>query len=378
MKFSVLLSSLKKPLEEVSSIAGAAPNKEDITQNILMNVTENLLTLRATNYNIELKTVIPVTEVFSEGEITVNANKLKETLSSLDLNSTISFNLDEDKNVLVISTGITSFEIRTRSSIDFPSFEVEDIEQEIVLKQSKLKQIIESSIFCVSNEDFRDYLKGIRIELNGNKLEVFTSDGHRMAILETMLENQDPNTGSFAAIITKRCAAQLKSLLSDGPESEVVLKFTKNALLTSFNNYSLASKLIKCNYPNVRAVIPKVIDTTISIPKAEFFKLIKQVSTLSSKRVNGVTFNFGDGKVLLRSENSEHENANSVLVLPNAQTPIETSLNAQYLIEVLGVIKSDNVLFCFSQPMVHVLIKPDTNDNNDGLMSCYIISKVVV
>lgn len=378
MKFSVLLSSLKKPLDEVSGIAGTAPNKEDITQNILMNVTENLLTLRATNYNIELRTVIPLTEVFSEGEITINANKLRDTLSSLDLNSTISFNLDEERNVLVISTGITSFEIRTRSAIDFPSFEVEEIDQEIVLKQSKLKQIIESSIFCVSDEDFRDYLKGIRIELNGNKLEVFTSDGHRMAILETMLENQDPNTGSFASIITKRSAALLKSLLSDGPESEVVLKFTKNALLTSCNNYIMASKLIKCNYPNVRAVIPKVIDTAISIPKVDFLKLIKQVSTLSSKRVNGVTFNFGDGKVLLRSEDSEHDNASAVLVLPNAQTPIEISLNAKYLTDVLSAIKSENVLFCFSQPMVHVLIKPETEDNSDGLSSCYIISKVVV
>lgn len=376
MKFRVLLSNLKKQLDEVAGIAGTAPNKEDITQNILINVSENMLNLKATNYNIELKTIIPLDDVESDGEITVNANKLRDTLSNLDINSVVSITLDEDKNVLVISDGNTSFEIRTRSSIDFPSFELEDIEQEICIKQCLLKSIIDSSVFCVSNEDFRDYLKGIRFELNGSKLEIFTSDGHRMAILETQLANQT-SSGSFGAIITKKCAAQLSKILNDSGESEVVLKFTKNAVRTSCNNFSLASKLINCGYPNVRTVIPKSIDTTISIPRVTFNKLIQQVSVLSSKRVNGVSFSFGNGKVDLRSENSEHEVATASLVLPDAQTPIEISLNGQYVRDVLNVIKTDNVLFCFSQPMLNVLIKSDSSDNNE-LNASYIISKVVV
>lgn len=377
MKFRVLLSNLKKQLDEVAGIAGTAPNKEDITQNILINVSENSLNLKATNYNIELKTIIPLDDVESDGEITVNANKLRDTLSNLDINSVVSITLDEDKNVLVISDGNTFFEIRTRSSIDFPSFELEDIEQEITIKQCLLKSIIDSSVFCVSNEDFRDYLKGIRFELNGSKLEIFTSDGHRMAILETQLSAQNSTAGSFGAIITKKCAAQLSKILNDSGESEVVLKFTKNAVRTSCNNFSLASKLINCGYPNVRTVIPKSIDTTISIPRVTFNKLIQQVSVLSSKRVNGVSFSFGNGKVDLRSENSEHEVATASLALPDAQTPIEISLNGQYVRDVLNVIKTDNVLFCFSQPMLNVLIKSEASDNSE-LKASYIISKVVV
>ena len=223
MKFRVLLSNLKKQLDEVAGIAGTAPNKEDITQNILINVSENSLNLKATNYNLELKTIIPLDDVESEGEITVNANKLRDTLSNLDINSVVSITLDEDKNVLVISDGNTSFEIRTRSSIDFPSFELEDIEQEISIKQCLLKSIIDSSVFCVSNEDFRDYLKGIRFELNGSKLEIFTSDGHRMAILETQLANQS-SSGSFA--ISSRILGSLSINLA------AILSYTKEGSLT--------------------------------------------------------------------------------------------------------------------------------------------------
>ena len=376
MKFSITLSSISKQLSEVASIACSAPNKEDITQNILINVTGNELTFKATNYNIELQTKIPVMDVVSEGETTVNAVKLKDTLANLDINSDVVFELANEK--LIISNSSVSFEIRARSSKDFPSFEIDNIVQSIVLKQKQLKNIIDSSSFCVSNEDFRDYLKGVRFELNGTKLEIFTSDGHRMAILETNLDNQEPTIAPFGAILTKRCATQLSKILDDNGESEVTLSFTKNAVLTTCNNYSLVSKQIICGYPNVRTVIPRTIDTQLSIPRESFSNLIKQVSVLSSKRINGVTFNFGNGKVDLRCENSEHEVATASLDLPDAQTPIEISLNSQYVREVLNVLKSENVLFCFSQPMAQVMIKPDTEENEFGIKSSYIISNVVV
>ena len=217
---------------------------------------------------------------------------------------------------------------------------MEEIEHTIVLKQKQLKSIIDSCLLCVSNEDFRDYLRGVRFEVNGSKLEIFTSDGHRMAILETQLDNPSTDAEPFGVILTKRCASQLAKI--------------------------------------VRTVIPKTIDSIISIPKDTFTNLIKQVSVLSSKRVNGVTFTFGGGQVTLRSENSEHEVATASLALPDAQSNIEISLNAQYVREVLGVIKTDNVLFCFSQPMIHVLIKPETEVNDLGVKASYIISKVVV
>ena len=299
MNFTVLLSAVIKQLGEVASIAGSAPNKEDITQNILICAENGVLTLKATNYNIELITVINEVTIESEGRITVNAKKIKEILGNLDPNVLVNFEYIADKALLKISTPVSNFEIRTRAADDFPSFDVENIDQTIVVQQKQLKNLIDSSIFCVSNEDFRDYLKGIRLELLNGKLDVFTSDGHRMAVIELKLEGQTVQnpSGTFGAIITKSCAQQLSKILEESAESTVTLQFTKNAVLTTCNNYSLASKLINCGYPNVRAIIPKSIDKSVLVPKDELSALIKQISVLSSKRANGITFNFGDGLV---------------------------------------------------------------------------------
>ena len=157
MNFTVLLSAVIKQLGEVASIAGSAPNKEDITQNILICAENGVLTLKATNYNIELITVINEVTIESEGRITVNAKKIKEILGNLDPNVLVNFEYIADKALLKISTPVSNFEIRTRAADDFPSFDVENIDQTIVVQQKQLKNLIDSSIFCVSNEDFRDY-----------------------------------------------------------------------------------------------------------------------------------------------------------------------------------------------------------------------------
>ncbi|MEF2914125.1 MAG: hypothetical protein U0O25_07415, partial [Succinivibrio sp.] len=177
MKFSVLLSDIKEPINSVTSIAGSSLNKDDITKNIYFEVKDNKLILKANNYNIEMQSCVSLQNVESEGVITVNANKIKDTLSNLDPSSLVDFYFNENKNTLEIKTSKVSYELRTQSAVNFPTFDRDCVVQTIKLKQKQLKSIIDSSLFCVITEDFRDYLKGIRFEFNGKNLDIYTSDG---------------------------------------------------------------------------------------------------------------------------------------------------------------------------------------------------------
>ncbi len=376
MKFSIILSELSKQLQEVSSIAGISPGKDDITQNIYISVKDNLLELKATDYNIELIAKIPLTDVSSEGAIIMNASKLREALKNIDPRTSVSFELDASNQKLILSADSTTFEIRTRSADDFPKFETEDIVQSIVLKQNQLKSLLDKSLFCVAPEDFRDYLKGVRFEVNGTTLSVFTSDGHRMAILETQIES--PVNEFFGAILTKRGASQLSKIISANSDAEIVLSFTKNSMTTSCNGYSLSSKLIVCAYPNVRALIPRDVIASIKIPRQELCSYIKRVSVLSSKRVNGVTFTFNNNAVDLHCENSEHEVATAKMQLPYQGEQLEISLNSTYVVEILNIIDCNNVNFCFSSIMSGILIDPDLDVDDAGIKYRYIVSKVVI
>ena len=376
MKFTLPLVSFIKHLSQVSGVAGAPGGKDDITQNVLISIKNNKLTFKCTVYSIEMSVVIPgVADVESEGATTVNAAKLRDSCKNLDQSALVTFDYDDSNEVLLVSSGTAQFQIRTRNVLEFPTFEHEDVEQRIVLKQNQLKAIIDKSIFCISIEDFREYLKGMRFEVDGENVSVFTSDGHRMAVIETTLDV--PLAQPLGSNLTRRCAAELTKILKDSDEP-VELAFTKNSISTSCNGYTLTSKLLICGYPNVRAVIPKSIDVSVEVPRAELKNAISRVNVLSSKRVNAVNLVFADDRLNLKTENSEHEVATESLNISYNLHPIDMSLNAGYVMEVLNAISTENVRFCFANPIVSMLIEPCSNDYEYGVRTRYIISRVVV
>lgn len=380
MQFSVPLMHLTKPLQQLLSISPSSVAADDITQNILISVHKNSLVLKASDYSIECSCVLDLDEndVKAEGCTTVNAAKLYGSCKNLDANSFVNFNHDEASGILDISCANCTFKVRTRSADEFPIFDIDDIEQTLVIKQKVLKSILDSTIFCVSTEDFREYLRGVRIEVNGDLLSVFSSDGHRMAVAETTISNNNEG-GNFGVTLTKKFALELSKILK-ATDDEITLEFTKSAVCITCNNYRLISNLIVCGYPNVRAVIPKDTPISINLPRQQLRSVISRVSLLSSKRVNGVSLTFSKNKIDLRSENSEHEVASDSFAIEYDNKEFEISLNGIYINEILNALNSDYVTFSFAKELGSAIITPDvvSNEIEDEVKFKYIVSKVIV
>ncbi len=377
MLFTVLLSDIQKQFFEIASIAGSSPNKDDITQNIFIEAKDNKLVFRATDYYIELEAVFPLSDLQAEGAITVDAVKIREALKNLDSSTLVTFETDDEKEILTLrSNDKSTYEIRTRSAAAFPPFTKSKEEESIVLQQKQLKAIIDGCKLCIAQEDFREYLRGVRFEATDKTMTVFTSDGHRMAIVE--VELLQPVKSNFGAILTKKCADELSKILDGNSDNPVVLNFTNNIVSTEVNGYILSSKLIVSPYPNVRTVIPKAIETEVDVPTDLMIKRIHRVAVMSSKRVNGVTFNFKQGLVQLHAENNEHEVATAELPIEYNAADLEVSLNASYVVDALACIKTENAKFKFSNPLVYVLLTPSEEYDAMGLKFLYVISKVIM
>ncbi len=379
MKFQAPVASFIKPLQQLSAVAGGASNADDIAHNLLISVKDNNLFLRATDYRVELSFTTQVS-MQSEGQTTVNAQKLREACARLDQSAIAMFSYDEMEEVLTIESGSTVFKVRTRNPADFPLMDQEDVEKSLVIQAQQLRKLIENSTFCISNEDFREYLRGMRFEVEGENLSVFTSDGHRMSINETTLPQ--PLDGSFGVTLIKPCATELLKTLQNsvGDDELVTLAFSKNLLTTTINNYRLTSKLLICPYPNVRAVIPRQLTVSIPVNRSLLKQSIMRVSVLSSKRVNGITLNFAPGFLSLSSENSEHETASDKISLDYAGEPFEISLNASYVLDVLNVLsQSEIVMFNFvsTTQLASTMVIPQKEDES-GVRVSYFIARVVV
>ncbi len=378
MKFTVLFSEITDQLKEMSRIA-ASNKPEDSTQNILMTVAERKLTMRSTDGNIELEAQIPLVDVESDGATTINAGKLYEVCSKSGKASTAVISLDEASQMLQVHADNTVYEIRSPSADTFPSFEDAASGVKLTLTQKQLKQLIDMSGFCVSNDDFREYLRGIRFEGEGTKLNVFASDGHRMVALETTL--LEPLAEPLGALLTKNSTIQIANVIDSNSEQPVELQITKNTVSLYCNGYKLKSKLIAIAYPNVRSIIPVKYSGEAVLDVRRFATLIARVSVMSSKRVNGITLNFGNGTYSLRASNSERESAVATEPLPEYTGPnIEISFNYTYVNETLSHLNAEKVMIKFPDPLNGANFIPVTDGEAkpNNISAQFIISKIVL
>ena len=378
MKFTVLFSEITDQLKEMSRIA-ASNKPEDSTQNILMTVAERKLIMRSTDGNIELEAQIPLVDVESEGATTINAGKLYEVCSKSGKASTAVISLDESSQMLKVNADNTVYEIRSPSADTFPSFEDAATGSTLTLTQKQLKQVLDMAGFCVSNDDFREYLRGIRFEAEGTKLSVFASDGHRMVALETNL--LEPLAEPIAALLTKNSTIQIGNIINSNSDQPVQLHITKNTVSLLCNGYKLKSKLMAIAYPNVRSIIPVKYSGEAVLDVKRLSTLISRVSVMSSKRVNGITMSFGNNSYSLRASNSERESAVATEALPDYMGPnIEVSFNYTYVNETLSHLNSEKVKIMFPDPMNGANFVPfiEGEAKPDTINAQFIISKIVL
>lgn len=375
MEFSIPLAQLTKQIQQLSSICPNDSNKTgDIIQNILFVVEKDRLIMRATDYSIECSCELPVSDVVSTGAAAINAVKLVSSCHHLNVNSPIKFKLDEENQSLTITSDNCSYKVRARSKAEFPDFPFDDVEQKVSVKQKVLKEIIDKSIFCIASDDFREYLRGLRIEINGADLTVFASDSHRMAIVETKLDT--PVKEPVGVTINKKFAHELSKILNNSDDL-VELNFSRGKVGVKCNNYTVISNLIVCTYPNVRSIIPKQIKETIDFPTQDLKSMVSRVSVLSSKRVNGVTFNFDSNKLNLHAENTDHETASDLLSINYAGKPFDITLNAVYVNDILGAINTENVSLNFPNDYSSALLAPASSDDSE-VKPRYLISRIIV
>ena len=378
MKFSIPLIQLNKHIQQLASICPSDSSKSgDVSQCVLFDVTRDTLTLKTTDYSIEVTCRLPISDVSSTGSMAINAAKLVGLCSKLDASSQVTFELDEDSSTLTVSSGTSRSKLRARSGDDFPSFPFDETEQRIPVSQRVLRQLIENSIFCIATDDFRDYLRGLRLEIFESALTAFASDSHRLAIIETELEAKAATPVMIT--VTQKFAYELTKILEQSDEG-IELMVSSNKIGIHCNQYTVLSNLIVCDYPQVRSIIPKKYGYNVGLPVKQLKALVSRVSVLSSRRVNGVTFHFESNLLSLHARNSEHEEGSDQLVISYDAKPFDITLNASYVNRILDAMPTPDFVMRCPADISSAMFEPDYNnkDKSPDIRQRYLVSRIII
>lgn len=330
------------------------------------------LVLIGSNSDIVIEKVIPLTsngvkvlEVHKAGSVVIPAKYLSEIIKKLP--AKVQFRVNE-KQVVTIQSGEIVTNIFGFNSDQYPKLPQIDETDYIKIPNTELIEIIKQTTFAVSKSESRPVLTGVNMSFKDNHLSFAATDSHRLALRELRLESNIH--GSF--IVPSASLNELTKLINND-NGEVRIYVTDNYMVFKTSSFTLFSRLIEGNYPNITGLLPKNCKTIITLDTAQLLRGIDRACLFASEwKNNNVQLEIIDGKKIKISSNSSNiggieETQNIKLI--NGETDLTISLDGSYLINALKVINEEEIQLSFGGSMRPVLIEPINNPSYIYLIS---------
>ncbi|WP_312051261.1 DNA polymerase III subunit beta [Acinetobacter schindleri] len=366
MRLKIAKESL---LNVLSHVVGAVERRHtlNILSNLKIQVTAQVLTVTGSDLEVELVASMPLNEgaCLQAGETTVPARKLIDICKSLPSAALVDLQITEDQRC-ILKSGNSRFVLGTLPAEDYPLLSTENSQgTQVTVTQRELKRLFEKTAFAMAVQDVRFYLTGTLLEIDANQLRAVTTDGHRLALCETAA--QSTAAQPIQAIVPRKAVGELQRLLSveDDQLSLLIGRELLNVTITVANRdkeqgdttVRFTTKLIDGKFPDYRRVIPRGGDKHVIIAHDVFKQSLQRVAILSNEKLRGVFLNFNADLLQLRANNPEQDEAIEDLAIQYADAPMEMSFNAQYLLEVLGVLDGDDVSMSMTEANQSVLVQ---------------------
>jgi DNA polymerase-3 subunit beta len=359
MKVTVTAGNLGQGLQVVSR-AVSSRTTLPILNNVLLQTADTGLQLTATNLEIGIRQSIPA-EVQEEGGITVPARLLTDFVSAHP-DEPLAMMLDKKTQSLAVKSKQFDATIRGIDPADFPPVPAGVDGRKVQVSQTDLRDAIEQTVIAASSDEGRPVLTGVYVQLNGGKATFAATDGHRLAVKTMPVQAEAGETDTI--VIPARALSELSRILKAGDDRiELTVGSQKNQVFFKTRDVALMSRLIEGTYPNYQQVIPNQSTTTITAKTHDLLFTTKMVSLFSKDAANVVKFKAEGGKLTITANTSEvGQNVAGVEAKIDGQD-LQVAFNSKYLLDVLGIIGSNEVQLGFTGPLNPGLIKPVGNDS---------------
>jgi len=349
MKVTIERSALVKALGHVQSVVERR-NTIPILSNVLLQAESGVLTLTATDLDIEISENAPA-DVSSGGATTVSALTLYEIVRRLPEGAQVRLELSQEENRLQVSAGRSQFALAVLPDEDFPTLSSDDLPVQFSMLTTDLRRLFEKTRFAMSQEETRYYLNGVYLHTiedgSAKLLRAAATDGHRLARLDAVLPEGAAKMPGV--IVPRKAVAELGRLLDDAEES-VDVAVSDSKIRFGFGAGHLTSKLIDGTFPDYERVIPKGNDNTLRVETKDFAKAVDRVATVSADRTRSIKMALEADRLRLTVNNPEAGSALEELSVDYSSDPIEIGFNARYLLDVASQVDGETATFKLADP----------------------------
>jgi len=280
-----------------------------------------------------------------------------------------------DNNITTVKENSSNYKILGFSAEEFSNFPEIKIKAKTKLNQKLFKEAIQQVIFATSRDENRTFLNGALFKIKDNKIEIITTDSHRLS-----LKNIEPvETGSLLiegveVIIPYRALSELSRLLLDNKEVFTEVRIGEKQILFILfpdgqkNSIRIYSRLIEGQFPDYHQIVPNSFKTEIKVNTEEFKDKMERISLFVREDLNTVKIEASNKEdsqkeerceIILKAESPSTGEASEKISCLKKGEDITITFNTNYILDVLKIIKKENTIIKFNDPLNPVIITPD-------------------
>ncbi|OGT16388.1 MAG: DNA polymerase III subunit beta [Gammaproteobacteria bacterium RIFCSPLOWO2_02_FULL_38_11] len=347
MKFKINRDVLLKPL---TFVVGAIEKRNTlpILSHVLITIENQQCTLIGTDLEVELNCRFTLDEPASEGSLTVPASKLLDICKTLPEHSKIEFS--KENQLLKIRSDQAKFTLPTLSAAEFPHIEIQKSYCEINIPGQIFQKLFKQTHFAMALQDVRYFLNGAYLEINSEGVRVIATDGHRLALSESVSLPENQNKTKAQCIIPRKSVLEIIRLFQESEET-LTLHFSDHFLKITSLNCGLITKLIDGRYPNYRKVMPKISEKFFIADKTQFQQALNCIAVVTSEKFSGARLQIQKEAMNLQARNPEQEEAEQIFPIQQPlPEPHELAINfnVNYLLDALSAIHDHQIKVFFS------------------------------
>jgi DNA polymerase-3 subunit beta len=342
--------ALLKPLQ---AVVGVVERKHTlpILSNILVENGAGKTALIATDLELQITTWMEG-QADQDTAFTVSARKLLDITRSLPDETNVALDLNNEQ--MRIQAGKSKFSLQTLPAKDFPKLQSGESDgKSISISASALRKLLTRAQYAMAVQDIRYYLNGMLFQLQGKKLVVAATDGHRLAV--DAMELPDDIGELIEVILPRKTVMELIKLLGEG-EEQVTIRVGANQVVFSHPNFELRSKVVDGKFPDYQRVVPVGYEKHFDINRQRLHQSLTRAAILTNDKYRGVRLAMIAGSLRIACSNNEQEEAQEELEIDYAYDPLDIGFNVQYIQDVLNNLDCESVRCLFGDANSSMLI----------------------
>ncbi|WP_290386888.1 DNA polymerase III subunit beta [uncultured Muribaculum sp.] len=365
MKFNVSSKTLYSYVPAVSKVINSK-NALTILNNFLFELSDNTLTITASDLENTLVAHLEVMDAEGEGKFCVDARRMVDLLKEMP-DQGISFDINDDNLAVEIVYPSGNYSFIAINGNEYPSNESVDESTDIIEFTCPTEQIIkgiDNTLFAVGNDDLRPQMMGILWDIKPDAITFVATDTRKLVKYRNAMSAPGVE-GS--CILPIKPATVIKNVFAKEDEVKVTLE-PKSATFES-PSYKFNCRFIKGSFPDYNRVIPVKNPYVITVDRQSFLNAVRRVGVFVDQGHGLVKFKIEKDRLTMKAtDNNFCTSAREVVPCDFTGTEMIIGFSAPYLIEIFNTISTTDILIKLSDPSRPGVFVPSENSENSELL----------